>query len=138
MCCDRNVFLVPFPFAVDITDCMALTLSFFDTEQIVYLLLQATGKSCSIDLAMTGEISLTGKVLPVGGIKEKIMAARRAAITKVVLPAANKRDYEEIAEYLKEGLSVSWAEDYSQVYEVAFGNDSNNIADEADVVQVSQ
>jgi Lon-like ATP-dependent protease len=87
--------------------------------------IQALGKPCSIDLAMTGEISLTGKVLPVGGIKEKIMAARRAAITKVVLPAANKRDYEEIADYLKEGLTVHWAEDYSQVYEVAFGNGSH-------------
>jgi ATP-dependent Lon protease len=76
---------------------------------------------------MTGEISLTGKVLPVGGIKEKIMAARRAAITQLVLPAANKRDYEEIAEYLKEGLNVYWAEDYSQVYDVAFGIDNNVI-----------
>jgi ATP-dependent Lon protease len=73
---------------------------------------------------MTGEISLTGKVLPVGGIKEKIMAARRAGITKVVLPAANKRDFDEIADYLKEGLDVHWAEDYNDVFEVALGTSS--------------
>jgi len=72
------------------------------------------------DLAMTGEISLTGKVLPVGGIKEKIMAARRAGITCVVMPAQNERDYDELPVYLKEGLEVHFAEDYSKVYEVAF------------------
>ena len=84
------------------------------------------GKPCNIDLAMTGEITLTGMVLPVGGIKEKIMAARRAGITEIVLPAANKRDFDEIAEYLKDGLDVYWAEDYMQVYEVAFSNLSSH------------
>lgn len=86
----------------------------------------AMGKPCNIDLAMTGEISLTGKVLPVGGIKEKIMAARRAGITEIVLPAANKRDFDEIAEYLKEGLDFYWAEDYGQVYERAFSDHASN------------
>lgn len=73
------------------------------------------------DLAMTGEVSLTGKVLAVGGIKEKVMAARRAGITCIVLPEACKRDYDEIPDYLKEGLSVFFAEDYSTVFDVAFG-----------------
>ena len=72
------------------------------------------------DVAMTGEISLTGKVLPVGGIKEKIMAARRAGITCVVLPSANERDYDEIPDYLKEDLDVHFAESYETVHEVAF------------------
>ena len=81
---------------------------------------QALGKPCNNDLAMTGEISLTGKVLPVGGIKEKIMAARRAGITEIVLPAENQRDFEEIPEYLKEGLGVVFAKDYEQVYDTAF------------------
>lgn len=71
---------------------------------------------------MTGEISLTGKVLPVGGIKEKIMAARRAGITEIVLPNANRRDFDEIADYLKDGLDVFWAEDYSHVYDAAFSD----------------
>jgi len=81
---------------------------------------QALGKPCSNDIAMTGEISLTGKVLPVGGIKEKIMGARRAGITRLVLPAENQRDFEEIPEYLKEGLVVDFAKDYEQVYKAAF------------------
>jgi Lon-like ATP-dependent protease len=73
------------------------------------------------DLAMTGEISLTGKVLPVGGIKEKTMAARRAGIKVIIFPFGNKRDFDEMPDYLKEGLEVHFAEDYSNVYDVAFG-----------------
>ena len=80
----------------------------------------ALDKPIRNDLAMTGEISLTGKVLPVGGIKEKIMAARRAGIKFIILPGQNKRDYDEIPDYLKEGLEVFFADDYSNVYEVAF------------------
>jgi len=81
----------------------------------------ALGKPVKNDLAMTGEISLTGKVLPVGGIKEKTMAARRAGIKCIVFPAGNRRDFDEMPEYLKEGLEVHFADDYSTVYEVAFG-----------------
>jgi Lon-like ATP-dependent protease len=76
------------------------------------------------DLAMTGEVSLTGKVLPVGGIKEKIMGARRAGITCVVLPEANRRDFEEVPDYLKEGLEVHYAENYDAVFKVVFQNRS--------------
>lgn len=82
----------------------------------------ALDKPVRNDLAMTGEISLTGKVLPVGGIKEKIMAARRAGIKCVILPNQNKRDYDEMPEYLKDGLEVFFAEDYETVYEVAFSS----------------
>ena len=82
----------------------------------------ALDKPIRNDLAMTGEISLTGKVLPVGGIKEKVMAARRAGIKCIVLPIGCKRDFEEMPEYLKEGLEVYFAEDYQTVYDVAFGN----------------
>lgn len=74
------------------------------------------------DLAMTGEVSLTGKVLPVGGIKEKTMAARRAGIKCIVFPAENKRDFDELPDYLKEGLDVTFASDYADVFGVAFGN----------------
>ena len=82
----------------------------------------ALDKPIRNDLAMTGEISLTGKVLPVGGIKEKIMAARRAGITCVILPSQNQRDYDEMPDYLKEGMEVHFAEDYQKVYDVAFGS----------------
>ena len=87
---------------------------------ITSLLSLAMDKPVRNDLAMTGEVSLTGKVLPVGGIKEKVMAARRAGIKCVVLPAANQRDFDEIPEYLKDGLEVHYAEDYSTVFGVAF------------------
>ena len=87
---------------------------------VTSMLSLAMEKPVRSDVAMTGGISLTGKVLPVGGIKEKIMAARRAGIKCVVLPAANQRDFEEIPEYLKEDLEVHYAEDYETVYNVAF------------------
>merc|ERR1719161_620886 len=72
------------------------------------------------DLAMTGEISLNGKVLPVGGIKEKTIAARRAGCGALVLPRENRRDFEELPDYLREGLEVSYASDYRDVFKVAF------------------
>ena len=75
------------------------------------------------DLAMTGEISLTGKVLPIGGVKEKTMAARRAGITCMLLPTANQRDWDELASYLKEGVDVHFADDYDSVRQVAFTRD---------------
>jgi len=84
----------------------------------------ALEKSVPSDLAMTGEVSLTGKVLPVGGIKEKIMGGRRAGIKSIVLPAANERDYAEVPDYLKEGLDVTFASDYQDVYDVAFKDSS--------------
>ena len=67
------------------------------------------------NLAMTGELTLTGKVLAVGGVKEKIIAARRASINEIILPADNKRDYDEIPLYLKEGLTVHFANEFKDV-----------------------
>jgi ATP-dependent Lon protease len=59
---------------------------------------------------MTGEISLRGLVLPVGGIKEKVVAAARAGLTRVMLPARNKRDYDEIPESARKALEFVWLE----------------------------
>jgi ATP-dependent Lon protease len=67
-----------------------------------------TGRAPAADVAMTGEITLRGKVLPVGGIKEKVLAAKRAGITRVVLPEKNRRDVEEIAAPLLEGLRFDY------------------------------
>ena len=63
-----------------------------------------------VDTAMTGEISLRGLVLPVGGIKQKVVAAHAAGIRRVLLPARNKRDYGEIPEGAKQGLEFVWCE----------------------------
>jgi ATP-dependent Lon protease len=67
-----------------------------------------TGRPVKSDVAMTGEISLRGLVLPVGGIKEKVLAAMRAGITTVMLPARNKRDFLDIPEAAREKLRFVW------------------------------
>ncbi|MGP9832483.1 endopeptidase La [Marinobacter sp. NSM] len=74
------------------------------------------------NIAMTGELTLTGQVLPVGGIREKVIAARRQKINNLILPEANRGDYEELPEYLKEGISVNFAKHYNDVFQVCFGN----------------
>ncbi|MGM0766425.1 MAG: endopeptidase La [Pseudomonadota bacterium] len=74
------------------------------------------------NVAMTGELTLTGQVLPVGGIREKVIAARRQKISNLILPEANRGDYEELPDYLKEGLTVNFAKQYSDVFQVCFGD----------------
>jgi ATP-dependent Lon protease len=69
-----------------------------------------TGRAARHDVAMTGEITLRGKVLPVGGIKEKVLAAKRAGIRRVVLPERNRRDVEEIPKHLIEGLELVYVD----------------------------
>lgn len=69
--------------------------------------------------AMTGEITLRGKVMPVGGIKEKILAAKRAGITHIVMCSANKKDVEEIPEKYREGLSFDYVESVDEVWNIA-------------------
>jgi ATP-dependent Lon protease len=70
---------------------------------------------------MTGELTLTGRVLPIGGVKEKIIAVRRTGLQTVILPEANRKDFEELPDYLREGLAVHFARDFRDVYRVAFG-----------------
>ena len=69
-----------------------------------------TGRPTRSDTAMTGEISLRGLVLPVGGIKEKVTAAARAGITTVLLPARNRRDLEDIPEEVRKTMRFVWCE----------------------------
>jgi ATP-dependent Lon protease len=69
-----------------------------------------SGRTVRADTAMTGEISLRGLVLPVGGIKEKVVAAHRAGIKRVMLPARNRRDFEEIPEEARNELEFIWLE----------------------------
>ena len=74
-----------------------------------------SGKPARNDLAMTGEITLRGKVLPIGGLREKLLAARRAGITTVLIPADNRRDLDEIPANALEGLTVHEVSGVEQV-----------------------
>jgi ATP-dependent Lon protease len=78
-----------------------------------------TGRTVKHDTAMTGEISLRGLVLPVGGIKEKVVAAARAGLKSVILPSRNEKDYEEIPEAARNDLRFVWAERVEQVIDAA-------------------
>jgi len=78
-----------------------------------------TGRTVKHDTAMTGEISLRGLVLPVGGIKEKVVAAARAGLRRVILPSRNEKDYEDIPEAARNDLRFVWAERVEQVIEAA-------------------
>ncbi|MDE2758416.1 MAG: endopeptidase La, partial [Acidobacteriota bacterium] len=66
-------------------------------------------------LAMTGELTLTGRVLPIGGVREKVIAARRAGLARLVFPEGNRRDYEELPDYLRKDLSVDFADHFDDV-----------------------
>ncbi|OQX60018.1 endopeptidase La [candidate division KSB1 bacterium] len=72
------------------------------------------------DVAMTGEITLRGKILPVGGIKEKILAAKRAGIKVVILPEKNKKDLEEVPQQAKDELQFHFVDTLDEVFEIAF------------------
>jgi ATP-dependent Lon protease len=78
-----------------------------------------TGRKVKPELAMTGEITLRGKVLPVGGIKEKILAAKRAGIKYIIMPERNRKDVEKIkADYVK-GLKITYVKEMMEVIELA-------------------
>jgi ATP-dependent Lon protease len=78
-----------------------------------------TGRKVRNDIAMTGEITLRGKVLPIGGLKEKLMAAYRARMKKVLIPLANKRDLDKVPEEIKSKLEFVFVEDINEVLEEA-------------------
>ena len=80
-----------------------------------------TDTSIRPDVAMSGEISLRGRVLPVGGIKEKLLAAHRAGIRTVVLPARNEGDVEEVPEHVRRALDIRFVETLDEALPIAFG-----------------
>jgi ATP-dependent Lon protease len=80
-----------------------------------------TGIPVADDLAMTGEITLRGKVLPVGGIKEKIIAAKSAGITRVILPHKNEKDLEDVTASVRDALAFSFVQEIDEVLTLAFG-----------------
>jgi len=79
-------------------------------------------KPINPEIAMTGEITLRGKIMPVGGIKEKILAAKRAGIKEIILPKLNEKDLSEIPEYVKKDLKFYFVENVDEVLKIVFGN----------------
>jgi ATP-dependent Lon protease len=71
------------------------------------------------DIAMTGEITLRGKVLPIGGLKEKLLAAHRAGIREAILPADNKKDLADLPDLIKNEMKLNWVEQMDEVLEIA-------------------
>ena len=78
-----------------------------------------TDKVIKKDLAMTGEITLRGQVLPVGGVKEKVLAAHRAGIKTIILPAWNKKDLEDIPKKVQKEIKFHFAEKMMDVLKLA-------------------
>ena len=80
-----------------------------------------TGKAVSPDYAMTGEVSLRGGVLPIGGLPEKLMAAQRAGITKILIPFDNADDLEDVAAEVKDKLKITPVKKVSDVLKLLLG-----------------
>lgn len=87
------------------------------------------------NLGMTGELTLTGRVLPIGGLKEKLIASRRSNLNVLIFPKENLRDYDELPEYLKKGLEVHFVETYEEVFKIAFPQNRTKIAHGAKVAK---
>ena len=81
-----------------------------------------TNKQVNSDIAMTGEITLRGRVLPIGGLKEKIIGAHRANIKKVFIPKENERDLDEIPENIKSDIKFIVVKNYLDIYKELFGD----------------
>lgn len=79
-----------------------------------------TGKPVLPDLGMTGELTLTGKVLPIGGIKEKVIAAKRSGLKTLIFPKENESDYKKLPENVRKGVKAYFVDHYDEVYAIAF------------------
>ncbi|CAG9818226.1 unnamed protein product [Phaedon cochleariae] len=87
---------------------------------VTALLSLAKSQSIRQDVAMTGEISLMGKVLPVGGIKEKTIAAKRSGVKCIILPDENKKDFDDLPKFITEGLEVHFVSNFEEIYNIVF------------------
>ncbi|VVA94471.1 unnamed protein product [Arabis nemorensis] len=90
---------------------------------VTSLLSLAMKKPVRKDLAMTAVVTLTGRILPVGGVMEKTMAAVRNKVKTVIFPKANRTDFDELTENVKKGLHVHFVDEYEQTFELAFNYD---------------
>ncbi|CAK0771468.1 hypothetical protein CVIRNUC_003863 [Coccomyxa viridis] len=94
---------------------------------ITALLSLALDRPVRPELAMTGEVTLTGRVLPIGGVKEKTIAARRSGVKTLIFPKANQHDFEELSDETKAGFEVHFVENYDEVFKIALDYDSSEL-----------
>lgn len=87
---------------------------------VTALMSLALNKPIRQNVAMTGEVSLRGKILPVGGIKEKTIAAKRVGVTCVILPDENRKDYNDLPKFITEGLEVHFVSHYKEIHKIVF------------------
>jgi ATP-dependent Lon protease len=80
----------------------------------------AMNKPVRADIAMTGEITLTGKVLPIGGVREKTIAAKRVGITELIFPKDNQKDFEELPSYVKKGIKTHFVDYFDDVIKAVY------------------
>jgi ATP-dependent Lon protease len=83
-----------------------------------------TGRAVRKDIAMTGEVTLRGRVLPIGGLKEKTLAAKRMGIKTVIIPKRNRKDLEDIPKYIKKDMEFVFAETMDDVLKAALKKNS--------------
>jgi ATP-dependent Lon protease len=88
----------------------------------ISLLSLASGIPVKKKIGMTGELTLTGRVLPIGGLKEKLIAANTYKLQEVIMPAENEPDYDEIPDHLKKNIKAHFVKDFSSVIGIVFGN----------------
>jgi ATP-dependent Lon protease len=95
------------------------------TTALVSLL---SGRPVRADVGMTGEVTLQGRVLPIGGVKQKVLAAQRAGLTTVVLPTRNGPDLDDVPEAVRDSLTFHLVDDISEVLTVALDLDATSEA----------
>jgi len=86
------------------------------------------GRPVSDEVGMTGEITLTGQVLPIGGVREKVLAAERAGLKRLILPSENEYDLEELPAETRRELEFVLVDSIEQVFDVAFDGSGNGTA----------
>ncbi|CAL5228054.1 g11119 [Coccomyxa viridis] len=94
---------------------------------ITALLSLALDRPVRPDLAMTGEVTLTGRVLPIGGVKEKTIAARRSGVKTLIFPRANQHDFEELSDETKAGFEVHFVDRYDEIFKIALDYESSEL-----------
>lgn len=104
---------------------------------VTSLLSLALEHTIPASVAMTGELTLTGKVLPIGGVKEKVIAAKRSRVSHVLLPEGNKRDWDELDRAVKAGMTVAFCSEYADVWREVTAKSSRALPPMTDAEEVS-